>query len=127
MISIKRFHHRKPTKRIAKSICRTNYIARPLAGVQEELSMLSRPEKSLQVNDLDPVYDLMVAGGTGSSSSSTDTTGVGAKLGLEYYFYKLSFMAYYEFPFLSDYLYVVNDSELMFSHFGLSVYYNIIK
>jgi hypothetical protein len=35
----------------------------------------------------------MVAGGTGSSSSSTDTTGVGAKLGLEYYFYKLSFMA----------------------------------
>jgi hypothetical protein len=69
----------------------------------------------------------MVAGGTGSSSSSTDTTGVGAKLGLEYYFYKLSFMAYYEFPFLSDYLYVVNDSELMFSHFGLSVYYNIIK
>lgn len=77
--------------------------------------------------DLDAVYNLIIDGSTGTSTSATSATGIGAKLGVEYYFSKLSLMMYYEYPFITDYLYVVNESKLLFSHFGVSLYYNVIN
>lgn len=78
--------------------------------------------------DLSPVYDLIVpTGSTPPASTSDSATGIGGKVGIEYYFNKLSLMMYYEFPFITDYLYVVDDSELLFSHIGVSLYYSIIK
>jgi hypothetical protein len=88
--------------------------------------LFSRAWTNFDDGDLDPVYNLMAPSG-GSTSSSSNAMGVGAKLGLEYYYNKLSIMIYYEYPFITDNLYVVNESKLSFSHFGLSLYYNIVK
>jgi hypothetical protein len=33
---------------------------------------------------------------------SDSATGIGAKIGVEYYINKLSFMMHYEFPFITD-------------------------
>lgn len=77
--------------------------------------------------DLKPVSDLILAGGSGGEGTAGGSLGLGGKIGAEYYFSKLSIMAYYEFPFFTDSNYTVNDSRLLFSNVGLSLYYNIIK
>jgi hypothetical protein len=77
--------------------------------------------------DLNPVSDLILAGGSGEEEHAGGSFGLGGKIGAEYYFSKLSIVAYYEFPFFTDSNYTVNDSRLLFSNVGLSLYYNIIK
>ena len=77
--------------------------------------------------DLNPVSDLILAGGSGGGGTAGGSFGLGGKIGAEYYFSKLALGAYYEFPFFTDSNYTVNDSRLLFSNVGLSLYYNIIK
>jgi hypothetical protein len=88
-----------------------------LAGVSV---LLSIPWTDFSDGDLDPVTDLILAGGSGEGVAG-GSFGLGGKIGAEYYFSKLSIGAYYEFPFFTDSNYTVNDSRLLFSNVGLSI------
>ncbi len=93
-----------------------------LAGVSV---MFSIAWTDSSAEDIDPVTALILPG---EEETPGGSNGLGGKIGAEYYFSKLALGAYYEFSFFTpDPSYTVDDSRLLFSNVGLSLYYNIIK